>query len=186
METFFEIIIRLTEAYLFGFGLIYSSFFVFGQSKKLDLFITSFKLIPLIGCFFFLSTLINYLLIFFSSWYSGTEYDQYAFVGYDFFGVFWVTMLFSCLYVFVPTQLFWLKKIKNSRFLLFLLTFFFLFSLERVVIFISFFHRDYLPSSWAMYTSDIVLNIIYSIIIYVAATLFFHYKDNILKLIKLK
>jgi hypothetical protein len=186
LETFFEIIIRLTEAYLFGFGLVYSSFFVFGQSEKLNLFITSFKLIPFIGCLFFLSTICNYLLIFFRSWYSGVGYEQYAFVGYDFIGVFWMTMLFSCLCVFIPTQLFWLKKIKKFRFVVFLLTFFFLFSLERIAIFISAFHRDYLSSSWTMYTGDIFLNIVYSIMIYVLIALLFHYKDNILKFIKLK
>ncbi len=187
METFFQITISCLNSYFFGYGILFCSLFLLGQSRKIELINTSFRIIPVLGLLLLFLTLFNWFLEFFRAYYSGTEYEQHSFIGYAaIYGSFWYTFFASLLYAIIPTQLFWFKKIKNSRLIVFFISLLFIICFERILIFISSFHRDYLPSSWIMYTGDVVLNVIYSIVIFVITTLIYRYKNNILQFIKLK
>ena len=90
-----------------------------------------------------------YLTELFISWYSGVEYESYAFIN-RFSGPYswsyWIMMTCNV----ISPQLFWVKKWRRS------LTFTFFMSIivnigmwfERYVIIVTSLHRDYDPSSW--------------------------------------
>ncbi len=88
----------------------------------------------------------------FMSWYSGNPYEHYTFMNRvkgPYAWAYW-TMI-SC-NVITP-QLFWFKKVRTSVPVIFVLSIFVNIGMwfERFVIIVTSLHRDYLPSSWAMY-----------------------------------
>jgi molybdopterin-containing oxidoreductase family membrane subunit len=94
-----------------------------------------------------------YITEFFIAWYSGVEYEQYAFLNRatgPYAWAYWTMM--SC-NLFFP-QFFWFKKLRRS------IPFMFVASIvvnigmwfERFVITVTSLHRDYLPSSWDYYS----------------------------------
>lgn len=98
-----------------------------------------------------------YITEFFIAWYSGVQYEQYAFINRAFGPYAWAywTMM-SCNLLF--PQFFWIKKLRRS------IPFMFVISIlvnvgmwfERFVIVVTSLHRDYLPSSWDYYTPTAV------------------------------
>jgi Ni/Fe-hydrogenase subunit HybB-like protein len=96
---------------------------------------------------------VAYLTELFISWYSGVEYESYAFIN-RFSGPYWWAYWSMMTCNVISPQLFWFKKIRTN------LTATFILSLvvntgmwfERFVIIVTSTHRDYLPSSWTMYT----------------------------------
>ncbi|TVR41170.1 MAG: hydrogenase [Cryomorphaceae bacterium] len=95
---------------------------------------------------------VAYLTELFVSWYSGVEYESYAFIN-RFSGPYaWAYWSMMTCNVISP-QLFWIKKIRTN------LTFTFILSIvvnigmwfERFVIIVTSLHRDYVPSSWTMF-----------------------------------
>lgn len=98
-----------------------------------------------------------YITEFFIAWYSGVQYEQYAFMNRAFGPYAWAywTMMF-CNLIF--PQFFWSKKLRRS------IPFMFVTSIivnigmwfERFVITVTSLHRDYLPSSWDYYTPTAV------------------------------
>ncbi len=83
------------------------------------------------------------------AWYSGVEYEQYAFLNRatgPFAWAYWAMM--SC-NVFSP-QLMWFKKLRTSISFTFFLALIVNIGMwfERFVIIVTSLHRDYLPSSW--------------------------------------
>jgi Ni/Fe-hydrogenase subunit HybB-like protein len=95
---------------------------------------------------------VAYLTELFISWYSGVEYEQYAFIN-RFSGPYaWAYWSMMTCNVISP-QLYWFKKLRTN------LTFTFIMSIvvnigmwfERFVIIVTSVHRDYLPSSWSMF-----------------------------------
>lgn len=95
---------------------------------------------------------VAYLTELFISWYSGVEYESYAFIN-RFSGPYWWAYWSMMTCNVISPQLFWFKKIRTN------LTATFILSLvvntgmwfERFVIIVTSTHRDYLPSSWTMY-----------------------------------
>ncbi|HCA83580.1 MAG TPA: hydrogenase [Flavobacteriales bacterium] len=95
---------------------------------------------------------VAYLTELFVSWYSGVEYESYAFIN-RFSGPYaWAYWSMMTCNVISP-QLFWFKKLRTN------LTFTFVMSIvvnigmwfERFVIIVTSLHRDYIPSSWSMF-----------------------------------
>lgn len=94
---------------------------------------------------------------FFMAWYSGNDYEQYVFINRATGPYAWAYWIMVSCNVISP-QLLWFKKIRTN------LVFVFVLSLvvnvgmwfERFVIIVTSLHRDYLPSSWAMYTPTFV------------------------------
>ncbi|WP_020532372.1 NrfD/PsrC family molybdoenzyme membrane anchor subunit [Flexithrix dorotheae] len=96
---------------------------------------------------------IAYITEFFIAWYSGVEYEQYAFVNRmsgQYWWAYWSMMTCNV----ISPQLFYIKKIRTS----FVMTFFLSIVVnigmwfERFVIIVTSLHRDYLPSSWLYFT----------------------------------
>ena len=90
---------------------------------------------------------------FFIAWYSGNEYERYCFVNRATGPYWWAYWSMITCNVLSP-QFFWFKKLRTS------IPFVFFISIvvnigmwfERFVIITTSLHRDFLPSSWAMYS----------------------------------
>ncbi|WP_247235850.1 NrfD/PsrC family molybdoenzyme membrane anchor subunit [Telluribacter sp. SYSU D00476] len=96
---------------------------------------------------------IAYLTEFFIAWYSGVEYESYAFINRatgPYWWAYWAMMTCNV----ISPQLFWSRSLRRS------VTWTFFISVivnigmwfERFVIIVTSLHRDYLPSSWAMFS----------------------------------
>ncbi|TXC85074.1 NrfD/PsrC family molybdoenzyme membrane anchor subunit [Luteibaculum oceani] len=95
---------------------------------------------------------VAYLTELFVSWYSGVEYESYAFIN-RFSGPYaWAYWCMMTCNVISP-QLFWFKKIRTNLFATFILSIVVNIGMwfERFVIIVTSLHRDYLPSSWTMF-----------------------------------
>lgn len=95
---------------------------------------------------------IAYITEFFMAWYSGVEAEQYAFINRatgPYWWAYWSMMTCNV----VSPQLFWFKKIRTSVVATFALSIVVNIGMwfERFVIIVTSLHRDYLPSSWAMF-----------------------------------
>lgn len=95
---------------------------------------------------------IAYITEFFIAWYSGVEYEQYAFINRmtgPYYWAYWSMMTCNVL----SPQLLWIKKIRTSIVATFILSIVVNIGMwfERFVIIVTSLHRDYLPSSWAMF-----------------------------------
>jgi molybdopterin-containing oxidoreductase family membrane subunit len=90
---------------------------------------------------------------FFMAWYSGNPYEKYAFVNRAFGPYWWAYWTMVSCNVITP-QFFWFKKLRNNMTFVFILSIFVNIGMwfERFVIITTSLHRDYLPSSWAMYS----------------------------------
>lgn len=95
---------------------------------------------------------VAYLTELFVSWYSGVEYEQYAFLNRATGPYWWSYWSMMTCNVITP-QLFWFKKIRKSLMATFIISIFVNIGMwfERFVIIVTSLHRDYLPSSWTMF-----------------------------------
>lgn len=88
------------------------------------------------------------------------------------FGKYWFGIWIQPLLWFVLSQIFRIKLFSKNIVIRIIVSFFLIISIERLVIIISSFHRDYLPSSWTMYRqldiypSNFILSIIMKILIF--------------------
>jgi Ni/Fe-hydrogenase subunit HybB-like protein len=96
---------------------------------------------------------VAYLTEFFIAWYSGVEYEQYAFINRATGPYWWAYWSMMTCNVITP-QLFWSAKLRTSLFATFFISIFVNIGMwfERFVIIVTSLHRDYLPSSWTMYS----------------------------------
>jgi Ni/Fe-hydrogenase subunit HybB-like protein len=100
---------------------------------------------------------IAYITELFMAWYSGVEYEQYAFLNRATGPYWWAYAIMMTCNVITP-QLFWFKKIRRNLTITFIVSIFINIGMwfERFVIVVTSLHRDYLPSSWSMYSPSIV------------------------------
>lgn len=95
---------------------------------------------------------VAYLTELFIAWYSGVEYEQYAFMNRirgPYWWAYWSMMTCNV----ISPQLFWLKKIRTNIAASWILSIVVNIGMwfERFVIIVTSLHRDYLPSSWVMF-----------------------------------
>ncbi|MGK7397815.1 MAG: NrfD/PsrC family molybdoenzyme membrane anchor subunit [Candidatus Cyclobacteriaceae bacterium M3_2C_046] len=95
---------------------------------------------------------IAYITELFMSWYSGVKFEQYAFINRatgPYAWAYWIMMTCNV----VSPQLFWFKKVRTSLVATFILSIVVNIGMwfERFVIIVTSLHRDFLPSSWAMF-----------------------------------
>ena len=100
---------------------------------------------------------VAYITELFIAWYSGVEYEQYAFLNRatgPYWWAYWAMM--SC-NVFSP-QFMWFKKLRTSIMFSFFISIIVNIGMwfERFVIIVTSLHRDYLPSSWTMFSPTFV------------------------------
>ena len=99
----------------------------------------------------------SYLIEFFIAWYSGNPYERFVFVNRalgPYAGAFWIMALCN---VVVP-HIFWFKKIRRNVTVVFIASLLINVGMwfERFVIVVTSLHRDFLPSSWAVYSPSLV------------------------------
>ena len=100
---------------------------------------------------------VAYLTEFFIAWYSGVEYEQYAFINRA-TGPYWWAYASMMACNVVSPQLFWIKKLRRN------IPFTFVMSIvvnigmwfERFVIIVPTLLRTYLPSTWNTYTPSFI------------------------------
>ncbi len=95
---------------------------------------------------------VAYITELFISWYSGVEYESYAFINRfsgPYLWAYWAMMTCNV----ISPQLFWFKKIRTNLTLTFILSIVVNIGMwfERFVIIVTSIHRDYVPSSWSMF-----------------------------------
>ena len=100
---------------------------------------------------------IAYITELFIAWYSGVEYEQYAFLNRatgPYWWAYWSMMICN---VFSP-QFMWFKKLRTSIGFTFFISIVVNIGMwfERFVIIVTSLHRDYLPSSWSMFSPTFV------------------------------
>ena len=95
---------------------------------------------------------VAYLTELFIAWYSGVEAEQYAFLNRA-TGPYWWAYAAMMTCNVVSPQLFWFKKIRTNIAATFVLSIIVNIGMwfERFVIIATSLHRDFLPSSWAMF-----------------------------------
>jgi molybdopterin-containing oxidoreductase family membrane subunit len=93
----------------------------------------------------------------FIAWYSGNPYERFAFLNRAFGPYAWAYWTMVTCNVVSP-HLFWFKKIRTSPMAIFALSLVINVGMwfERFVIIVTSLHRDFLPSSWSMYTPTMV------------------------------
>ena len=95
---------------------------------------------------------VAYLSELFISWYSGVEYEGYAFLNRA-TGPYWWSYAIMMTANVVSPQLFWFKKLRTSLMFSFFLSIIVNIGMwfERFVIIVTSLHRDYIPSNWSMF-----------------------------------
>tara|TARA_B100000902_G_scaffold163425_2_gene158593 strand:+ start:10075 stop:11460 length:1386 start_codon:yes stop_codon:yes gene_type:complete len=98
-----------------------------------------------------------YITELFMAWYSGVEYEQYAFLNRATGPYWWSYAIMMGCNVITP-QLYWFSSIRKSLVATFILSIFVNIGMwfERFVIIVTSLHRDYLPSSWAMFSPSYI------------------------------
>jgi len=93
-----------------------------------------------------------YAMEFFIAWYSGNPVEQFAFINRAFGPYSWAYWIMISCNVLFP-QLFWFKKIRRNIAVTFVIVILVNVGMwfERFVIIVTSLHRDFLPSSWAMF-----------------------------------
>lgn len=98
-----------------------------------------------------------YMTEMFMSWYSGVEYEQYAFLNRA-TGPYWWAYVIMIFCNVVSSQLLWIKKLRTNLMFTFFLSIVINIGMwfERFVIIVTSLHREYLTSTWTMYKPTIV------------------------------
>ena len=98
----------------------------------------------------------SYAMEFFIAWYSGNSFEQFAFINRAFGPYAWAYWIMISCNVGFP-QLFWFKKIRRTIPIMMVIIILVNVGMwfERFVIIVTSLHRDFLPSSWAMFIPTI-------------------------------
>ncbi len=96
---------------------------------------------------------IAYLTELFVAWYSGYIYEQFAFYNRA-LGPYWFAYFAMMTCNLVSPQIFWWKKMRRNIYVTFIISIFVNIGMwyERFVIIATTLARDFLPSSWSLYT----------------------------------
>lgn len=100
---------------------------------------------------------VAYITELFMAWYSGVEFEQYAFLNRATGPYWWAYASMMTCNVVIP-QLYWIYKIRTSFVATFILSIFVNIGMwfERFVIIVTSLHRDFLPSSWTMFSPSFI------------------------------
>ena len=147
----------VADAIFSGFGMVLTLLLVARKVLNYENYITighleaMAKVVMLTGIMVWLV----YMTEFFIAWYSGFEYEQYAFMNRAFVPYWWAywTMM-SC--NLIAPQVFWFKWARTTPWFLFMMSIIVNVGMwfERFVIIVTSLHRDYLTSSWVMYSAS--------------------------------
>jgi len=98
-----------------------------------------------------------YSMEFFIAWYSGNEYEVYAFKNRA-TGPYWWAYWTMITCNVVSPQLFWLRSMRTTPLVVFIVSIFVTIGMwfERFVIIVSSLHRSFLPAQWGMFHPTLI------------------------------
>ena len=142
-----------------GFAMVNTLLIIMRKVSKLEDYIT-IQHIELMNIVIMLTGSIvgvAYITELFIAWYSGVEYEQYAFLNRATGPYWWAYWAMMTCNVFSP-QFMWFKKLRTSTMFSFFISIVVNIGMwfERFVIIVTSLHRDYLPSSWTMFSPTFV------------------------------
>ena len=137
-----------------GFAMVQTLLLILRKVLNFEHYITMFHIESMNKIIMTTGSIVGvaYLTELFIAWYSGSEYEMYAFanrVAGPYAWAYWAMMTCNV----ISPQLFWFKKIRTSIPISWVLSIIVNIGMwfERFVIIVTSLHRDYLPSSWAMF-----------------------------------
>jgi len=137
-----------------GFAMVQTLLLVMRKVMNFENYITMFHIESMNKIIMVTGSIVGiaYLTELFIAWYSGSEYEMYAFanrIAGPYWWAYWTMMTCNV----ISPQLFWFKKIRTSIPISWVLSIVVNIGMwfERFVIIVTSLHRDYIPSSWAMF-----------------------------------
>jgi molybdopterin-containing oxidoreductase family membrane subunit len=138
-----------------GFAMVLTLLIVARKAMKLEAYITLNHIDVMCKIIMVTGSIVGsaYITEFFIAWYSAVEFERYAFVN-RMFGEYWWSYWAMMTCNVITPQLFWSQKLRRNITAVFIISIFVNIGMwfERFVIIVTSLHRDYLPSSWAMYS----------------------------------
>jgi molybdopterin-containing oxidoreductase family membrane subunit len=137
-----------------GFAMVQTLLLVTRKVLGLENYITMFHIESMNKIILVTGSIVGiaYCTEFFIAYYSGSEYEQYTFLN-RFVGPYWWAgcMMYGC--NILMTQLMWFKNVRTNIAISWCLSIVVNIGMwfERFVIIVTSLHRDFLPSSWAMF-----------------------------------
>ena len=142
-----------------GFGMVLTLLIIVRKVLNLEEYITIGHLEAMAKVVMLTGSLVGvaYLTEFFIAAYSGVVYEQYAFLNRAFGKYWWAYWTMMSCNLLAP-QVFWFKWSRTTPWFLFVMSIIVNIGMwfERFVIIVTSLHRDYLTSSWVMYSATIV------------------------------
>lgn len=142
-----------------GFAMVQTLLIITRKAMKLEDYITPSHIENMNKILIATGSIVGiaYMTELFISWYSGVQYEQYAFLNRA-TGPYWWAYAIMITCNVVSSQLLWIKKLRTSLMFTFFLSIVINIGMwfERFVIIVTSLHRDYLTSSWTMYKPTIV------------------------------
>ena len=141
-----------------GFGMVATLLLVARKVMNYENYITIGHLDAMTKIIMLTGSLVGiaYLTELFIAWYSGVEYEQYAFMNRATGPYWWAYWSMMSCNVIAP-QVFWFKWCRTTPWFVFIMSIIVNVGMwfERFVIIVTSLHRDYLPSSWVMYKGSL-------------------------------
>jgi len=142
-----------------GFAMVLTLMLVTRKVLKLKEYVTLYHIEVMCKIMIVTGSIVGfaYMTELFISWYSGSRYEQYAFMNRIHGPYSWAYWIMVSCNVISP-HLFWFGRIRRNVVLVFIISIIVNIGMwfERFVIIVTSLHRDYLPSSWAMYTPTFI------------------------------
>ncbi|MCC7297780.1 MAG: polysulfide reductase NrfD [Bacteroidia bacterium] len=141
-----------------GFGMVATLLIVARKVMNYENYITIGHLDAMTKIIMLTGSLVGiaYLTELFIAWYSGVQYEQYAFMNRATGPYWWAYWSMMSCNVIAP-QVFWFKWARTTPWFIFMMSIVVNVGMwfERFVIIVTSLHRDYLPSSWVMYSGSL-------------------------------
>ncbi len=142
-----------------GFAMVETLLIIMRKVVNMEAYITIKHIEYMNVIILFTGSLVGvaYITELFMAWYSGVEYEQYAFLNRATGPYWWAYASMMTCNVIIP-QLYWIHKIRTSLVATFILSIFVNIGMwfERFVIIVTSLHRDFLPSAWTMFSPSFV------------------------------
>ncbi len=142
-----------------GFAMVLTLMIIARKVMSLEDYITMRHVHAMCRVIVFTGSIVGmaYATELFIAWYSGSQYEQFAFNNRIFGPMGWAYGIMVFCNVVVP-QLLWFQRVRNSLGLIFVITLLVNVGMwfERFVIIVSSLARDFLPSAWSGYTPTLI------------------------------
>jgi Ni/Fe-hydrogenase subunit HybB-like protein len=137
-----------------GFAMVLTLMLIMRKVYKLEAYITRGHVEMMNIIIIVTGSLVGvaYLTELFVAWYSGVEYESYAFLNRATGPYWWAYWSMMTCNVISP-QLFWIKKLRTNLMFTFIISIFVNIGMwfERFVIIVTSLHRGHLPSTWSYF-----------------------------------